>query len=84
MSEQNVYKELYEVNQLAAQQQASLQNIYQALFPLVSPEGVQLTLQEVIDLTVHALSKEDPDVGKSAILSQDEQVASEAHSAAKE
>lgn len=84
MSEQNVYKELYEVNQLAAQQQASLQNIYQALFPLVSPQGVQLTLQEVIDLTVQALSKEDPDVGQSAILSQDEQVASEAHSAAKE
>lgn len=57
MSEQNIYKEHYELQQAHATAQASLQNIYGILFPLVSPEGVQLSLQEVIDLTVEKLSR---------------------------
>lgn len=79
MSEQNIYKELYDLQQIAANQHQSLQNVYSALYPLVSPQGVQLTLQEVIELVVHALSKES-----EQILDKDEQVASEAHAVVKD
>lgn len=57
MSENNIYKEHYELQVAHNATMVSIQNIYNALFPLVSPEGVQLSLQEVIDLTVQKLQR---------------------------
>ena len=57
MSESNIYKEHYELQNAHIQLSQSIQNIYMSLHPLVAPEGVQLSLQEVLDLVVHQLSK---------------------------
>lgn len=51
-----IYQEHYELQKTAQQHFESLQNIYGTLFPLVSPEGVQLTLQEVLELVVQRLA----------------------------
>ncbi len=61
MSEQNIYKEHYELQQYAGKLEQSLNNIYGTLRPFVSPEGVQLSLQEVVDLAVQQLSKTSVD-----------------------
>lgn len=57
MSDTQIYKDHYELQQAHNMAQLSLQNIYNALFPHVSPEGVQLSLQEVVELTVQKLSR---------------------------
>lgn len=57
MSEQQIFKDHYELQQEHKILKTSLQNIFNALFPHVSPEGVQLSLQEVIDLTVQRLAQ---------------------------
>lgn len=79
MSEQQtptIYKDHYELQQHASILQQSLNNIHAALVGFVAPHGVQLSLQEVIDLTIQKLQGQS-----EQILSQDEQVASEAHAA---
>lgn len=83
MSEQNIYKEHYDLQQAYNGTLQSLQNIYSALYPHVAPEGVQLTLQEVLDLTLQKLVKvngADP-VHKGA--DADKEVAYEAEEAVK-
>lgn len=65
MSEQNIYKEHYDLQHAFAQSQATIQNIYQALAPTVAPHGVQLSLQEVIDLVVEKLGRFQTDVHAS-------------------
>lgn len=57
MSEQNIYKDHYELQAAFANAQQSLQNIHAALAPFVAPAGVQVSLQEVIDLVVNKLSQ---------------------------
>lgn len=57
MSEQNIYKDHYELQAAFANSQQSLQNIHAALTPFVAPAGVQVNLQEVIDLVVNKLSQ---------------------------
>lgn len=66
MSEQNIYQEHYELTKSHATLQQSLQNIYNALFPHVAVEGVQLSLQEIIDLTVQKLTKVSGEVAHVA------------------
>lgn len=58
MSESNIYKEHYDLQQAHTNLAQSLQNVYAILYPLVAPQGVQLTLQEVLELTVERLSRE--------------------------
>lgn len=53
----NIYKDHYELNQAFNQAQQSFQNIYATLHPLVAPEGVQLTMQELIDLVAEKLGR---------------------------
>lgn len=57
MSESNIYKDHYELQQAYHQAIQNLQNIYSALRPLVAPEGVQMDLNEVISLAVDNLHK---------------------------
>lgn len=74
MSEQNIYKDHYDLQAAFANQQQSLQNIYGALVPFVAPHGVQITLQEVIDLVVQKLAVVAQAESDSAVAAEVEQV----------
>lgn len=76
MSEHNIYKDHYELQAAFANQQQSLQNIYGSLVPFVAPHGVQITLQEVIDLVVQKLSVVTQAESDSAVAQEVEQVVS--------
>lgn len=56
MSEQNIYKDHYELQRAYEGVNQSLHNIYAILHPFVAPHGVQLSLQEVVDLVAQKLS----------------------------
>lgn len=70
MSEQNIYKDHYELQAAFANAQMSLQNIYGALIPFVAPQGVQLSLQEVIDLVTQILSQKTQSESDSAVAAE--------------
>ncbi len=70
MSEQNIYKDHYELQAAFANAQMSLQNIYGALIPFVAPQGVQLTLQEVIDLVTDILAQKTQTESDSAVAAE--------------
>lgn len=84
MSEQNIYKDHYDLQAAFANQQQSLQNIYGALVPFVAPHGVQITLQEVIDLVVQKLAVVAQAESDSAVATEVEQVTVEQQSEAAE
>ncbi len=72
----NIYKDHYELNQAFNQAQQSFQNIYATLHPLVAPEGVQLTMQELIDLVAEKLGRFQGEAAETAVA--EEQVIEEA------
>lgn len=80
MSEQNIYKDHYELQAAFANAQQSLQNIHAVLAPFVAPAGVNVSLQEVIDLVVQKLTVTEQTLSDSAVAQQvEESFATDVH-----